>query len=65
MEKKEDALMNKIMQSVSSYKSPIGQHQEELTASNRVQASQTICSKITMQLPKRFSLNQKNPSQYG
>ena len=35
--------MNKIKQLVSSYKSPLRQHQE-LTASNRVQGSQTIRS---------------------
>ena len=36
--------MKKIKQLVSSYKSPLRQHQEELTASNRVQSSQTIHS---------------------
>ena len=40
--KKEDAVMKKIKQLVSSCKSPHRQHQEELTASNRVQGSQTI-----------------------
>ena len=36
--------MKKIKQLVSSYKSPLRQHQEELTASNRVQSSQTMHS---------------------
>ena len=40
--KKENAIMKKIKQLVSSYKSPLRQHQEELTASNRVQSSQTM-----------------------
>ena len=42
--KKEDAIMKKIKQLVSSYKSPLRHHQEELTASNRVQSSQTMHS---------------------
>ena len=42
--KKEDAVLRKTKQLVSSYKSPLRQHQEELTTSNRVQSSQTICS---------------------
>ena len=42
--KKEDAIMKKIKQLVSSYKSPLRQYQEELTASNRVQSSQTMHS---------------------
>ena len=36
--------MKKIKQLVSSYKGPLRQHQEELTASNRVQSSQTMHS---------------------
>ena len=42
--KKEDAIMKKIKQIVSSYMSPLRQHQEELETSNCVQSSQTIRS---------------------
>ena len=58
--------MKKIKQLVSSYKSSLRQHQEELTASNRIQSSQTIhsttpCFQGNYATPETTFIEPENP----